>query len=119
MRAMVVILTMLTTSQYVLASDTTYNAVVSGKKCQETRDQDITCSYKVGKSLLIEISGIGSPTTGIAFLKSNYKGDYYAKYGLIHGCIIVNSSSDVFSYAFISPKNGKVYRHWQDCKSGL
>lgn len=41
-----------------LASDSTYDAVVAGKKCQEDKNQSLSCSYTVGKSLLIEIAGI-------------------------------------------------------------
>ncbi|MDO8706692.1 MAG: hypothetical protein Q7J84_17280 [Sulfuricaulis sp.] len=102
-----------------LASDSTYDAVVAGKKCQEGKNQSLSCSYTVGKNLLIEIAGIGSPDAGIAFLKSDYDGDFYGKYGVLHGCIIINSTKDLFSFAFVSPKNGKIYRTWQECKSGM
>jgi hypothetical protein len=102
-----------------LASDSTYDAVVAGKKCQEAKNQSISYSYTVGKSLFIEIAGIGSSDTGIAFLKSDYDGDFYGKYGVQHGCIIINSTKDLFSFAFVSPKNGKIYRTWQECKSGM
>ena len=102
-----------------LASETTYDVLVAGKYCQESRDQSLSCSYKAGKSLFIEIAGIGSPDTGVAFMKSDYHGDYYAKYGVLHGCIIVNRTSDFNSFAFISPKNGKIYKTWPECKIGL
>ena len=104
---------------YALASDSTYDAVVAGKKCQEGKNQGLSCSYRVGKSLLIEIAGMGSPDTGIAFLKSDYDGDFYGKYGVQHGCIIINSTKDLFSFAFVSPKNGKIYKTWQECKNGM
>ena len=93
----------------------TYDAVLAGKKCQEDDYQQLNCSYKVGKDLHIEIAGIGQEDTGIAFLKSNFKGDYYGKYGLLHGCVIVNGEGFA-DYAFISPKNGKVYKSWKNCK---
>lgn len=102
-----------------MASDSTYDAVVAGKKCQEDKKQSLSCSYKVGKSLFIEIAGIGSPDTGIAFLKSNFDGDFYGKYGALHGCVIINSTKNILDFAFVSPKNGKVYRTWQQCKSAL
>ncbi len=119
MKIIIPIILFLFSSHVVLASDSTYNAVVKGKKCQEDRNQSISCSYKVGKTLYIEIAGIGSPDTGIAFLKSDFDGDYYGKYGMLHGCIIVNSVKDLFSFAFISPTNGKVYKSWQECKNGM
>lgn len=106
-------------ASHALAVDSTYNTAVAGKKCSEGQNQSLSCSYRVGKGLFVEIAGIGSPDTGIAFLKSDYDSDYYGKYGSLHGCVIVNSTKNIFSFAFISPKNGKVYRTWQECKDGL
>ena len=48
---------------------------------------------------------------------------------VMHGCIIVKRGpkginrdqlcgpGSSFDYAFISPKNGKVYTNWKDCQS--
>ncbi len=102
-----------------IADNSTYNAVATGKECEEDKNQSISCAYKIGDSLLIEIAGIGSRDTGIAFLKSDYKDKYYGKYGLMHGCIIINSTTNFASFAFISPKNGKVYHTWQECAKGM
>jgi hypothetical protein len=50
-------------------------------------------------------------------------GDYYARFGVMHGCIIVArgtrrpESENPFDFAFISPKNGRVYRDWRDCQA--
>ena len=105
----------------------TYDAVLIGKTCMETRSQEISCEYKVGNDLHFTIDGIGGESTGITFVKSNLEGDFYPTFGLQHGCVIVkrgkkNWKKDVdhgpgspFDYAFISPKNGKVYRDWGEC----
>ena len=106
-------------AQCALASDSTYDTVVAGKKCQEDKSQNLSCSYRVGKSLFIEIAGIGLPDTNIAFLKSDYDGDYYGNYGVLHGCIIIHSTKNLFDMAFVSPRNGKIYITWQECKSGM
>jgi hypothetical protein len=107
-------------SQCALAyGSSTFDTVVAGKKCQEDKNQMLSCSYRVGKSLFLEVAGIGTPDTGIAFLKSDYDGDFYAVYGLQHGCIIIHSTKNIFDMAFVSPKNGKIYRTWQECKSGM
>ncbi|MCI2284259.1 hypothetical protein L3081_13780 [Colwellia sp. MSW7] len=95
----------------------TYEVILEGKKCQEDDYQQLNCSYKVGKDLHIEIAGIGQEDTGIAFLKSNFNGDYYGKFGLLHGCVIVNNGNSFSDFAFISPKNGKVYKSWENCKN--
>jgi hypothetical protein len=106
----------------------TYDIVSSCKVCKETPSQEISCEYKVGKDLHFSIDGIGGEWTGIAFMKSDYDGDFYAAFGIRHGCVIVkrgktNWKNDAdhgpgspFDYAFVSPKNGKVYRDWIDCK---
>jgi hypothetical protein len=108
----------------------TYDIVSSCKVCKETPSQEISCEYKVGKDLLFSIDGIGGEWTGIAFMKSDYDGDFYAAFGIRHGCVIVkrgkkNWKNDAdhgpgspLDYAFVSPKNGKVYRDWIGCKDG-
>ena len=107
----------------VAADQSVYETVLAGKKCTETSSQSLSCEYKVGKTLHVSIDGIGDPDTGITFMKSDFDGDFYATFGIGHGCVIVKSGlnkkgRDFAGYAFISPKNGKVYNDWQDCKSG-
>ena len=106
----------------------TYDIVSSGKVCKQTPSHEFSCEYKVGNDLHFTIDGVGGEWTGITFLKSDFDGDFYAKFGLRHGCVIVrrgkkNWKSDAgdgpgspSDYAFISPKNGKVYRDWDACK---
>lgn len=98
----------------------TYEVTVKGKKCFEKQNQQIECEYKIGKDLHVTISGIGQNDTGITFMKSNYDGDYYATYGLLHSCIIVKPGMKIekfMDYAFISPRTGKVFKTWQLCKN--
>jgi len=106
----------------VLAENTAYDTTLQGKKCYE-HEQVLGCEYKVGKDLEFSIEDIGSPNTGITFLHANNTGDYYAKYGIQHGCIIVThgkkSSMYMRDFAFVSPRNGKVYKTWELCKQGM
>ena len=103
----------------------TYEATIEGKKCKENASQLISCDYKVGKSLHISINGIGTPDTGISFMKSDFDGDFYGTFGVAHGCIIIASGDNngkgkaFYDYAFISPKNGKIYKDWKQCKSSF
>lgn len=101
---------------------------MAGKECQESSSQLLSCQYKVGSDLLISIDGIGGLGTGISFLKSDSYGDFYAVYGVMHGCVIVKSGrkryennfyDNFLDYAFISPKNGKVYESWMSCQDGF
>lgn len=93
----------------------TFDVVVAGKQCNKDSLEQLNCSYKAGKDLHLEIAGVGQEDAGIIFLKSNRDGDYYGIYGLLHGCVIVNGKS-ISDHAFISPKNGEVYKNWEDCK---
>jgi hypothetical protein len=99
----------------------TYEIALSGKVCKEGDTQAISCEYRIGDGLHFSIDGIGQPDTGITFMKSSFNGDFYATYGLLHGCVIIKRgpksvTSSNFTgpgsftdYAFVSPKNGKVY----------
>ncbi len=113
------------------AAQSTYELVLAGKSCEEGVSQGIDCEYKVGRSLYFSIDGIGMPDTGITFMKSSFDGDFYASYGLSHGCVIVKRGSEgttssaingpgsMTDYAFVSPKNGKLYATWEECKTGF
>jgi hypothetical protein len=108
-----------------LASEiTVYEMTVKGKSCKEQSGQQLSCQYKIGNDLHISLDGIGAPDTGITFMKSNFNGDFYATYGVGHGCVIVKSGYSenggklYQGYSFISPKNGKVYKNWKECQSG-
>jgi hypothetical protein len=109
-------------AQAAWAGETAYEDTLAGKKCAEHRQQ-INCEYKVGKDLEFSIDGIGMPDTGITFTRTKgLQGDYYATVGIMHGCIIIKpgAKSKLFGtdFAFVSPKNGKVYRTWQECQAG-
>lgn len=121
-RPAIAVLALLLSSSGVMA-DQTYDDVIKGKSCKESGSQRLDCTYRVGRDLYIAIAGIGMPDTGINFYASSLKGDYYASVGVLHGCIIVtpgksSGSSEDEGYAFISPKNGKVYKNWRSCRKG-
>jgi hypothetical protein len=107
----------------------TYDIVLAAKACSSTKvSQSIECNYKVGKDLYFTIAGVGEPDAGVTFMKSSYDGDFYASFGIMHGCVIVKRGPKVanheiagpgslMDFAFVSPRNGKVYRTWEDCGS--
>ena len=97
------------------AEGTTYDIVRAGKTCNE---KETFCEYRVGKSLYFGILGIGSDDTAINFYNSDVSGDYYGSYGIFHDCVIVKRAAHL-DYAFVSPRNGKVYRKWEACKTGM
>jgi hypothetical protein len=67
-----------------------YELVLAGKKCETgTWAQTLSCEYTVGTGLKFVVAGIGQPDTAVAFMKSSSDGDFYASFGLLHGCVIV------------------------------
>lgn len=130
LNAVILILAFMPTQSISAAEKSTYEFVLAGKKCK-TWNQTISCEYSVGMGLQFSIDGIGQPDTGITYMKSSFEGDFYATYGLRHGCIIIKrgpkgvKSSDVrgpgsfTDYAFVSPKNGKVYLSWEECQKAF
>lgn len=117
-------------SSLVAGDTSTYDTVLSGKTCGPSGTQEIRCTYRVGKDLHFTVDGIGGLWTEITFIKSSYEGDFYATYGLGHGCVVVKRGKSnwenpgcggpgsAFDYAFVSSKTGEVYRDWQDCMQG-
>ena len=105
--------------QLIFSANEPYKKTMTGKSCKEdTRTQQISCTYEIGKDLLIWIAGIGSPDTSVTFAKSNFEGDYYATFGMLHHCVVVKSQGNLLQdFAFISPKNGKVYKDWKTCRT--
>ena len=103
----------------------TYEIVLKGKACRESVNQVLSCEYRIGKKLYFSIDAIGSPYTGITFMKSSFNGDFYATYGLLHGCVIIKRGQKGITsldsvgpgsftdYAFVSPQNGKIYKNWE------
>ena len=98
------------------AEGDTYRALLAGKSCKERGDQQVDCNYKIAKILHISIAGVGLKDTGIAFLKSDIDADYWGKFGMLHRCVIVKGPG-LADYAFISPKNGKIYKDWPNCRN--
>jgi hypothetical protein len=105
---------------------TTFDLAVKRKSCVEQSSQQVDCSYRIGKDFWLSIAAVGRTDAGITFMKSDFNGKYYGTVGVAHGCVIVktgsgsgsgNGTRNPFDLAFISPKNGKVYRDWQSCQA--
>jgi hypothetical protein len=103
-------------------AQSTYEVVLKAKSCSEW-NQQTNCDYKIGSSFWLSISGIGQPDTGVTFMKADFDGIYYGTYGVMHGCIVIkpgkaNKTKNLADFAFVSPKNGKVYSDWKTCQAG-
>ena len=109
----------------VTAAQSVFELAVKGASCKQNAQGNLLCKYQVGKDLEFSITAVGEADSGISFLRSNVDGDYFARFGVVHGCIIVaqgkatataTATSARSEYAFVSPKNGRVYRTWQECQ---
>ena len=100
-----------------------FDLTVRGASCKQNSQGSLICHYLVGKDLEFSVTAAGESETGVSFLRSNIKGDYFARFGVMHGCVVVAEgeatakvSSGPADYAFVSTKNGRVYQTWQECK---
>jgi len=105
---------------------TTANEVYRGRECQRQESiNQLDCTYTVGEDLEFDIAGVGQRDASITVLRTvGYEGDFYASFGLLHGCVIVKPGSGnpaaqrAFQMAFVSPRTGEVYADWETCADG-
>lgn len=120
--SLAVVLFLFLTVDLVLAQSA-FEAAVRGAACRQNDNGSLNCTYTVGRDLEFSLAAAGEADAGISFLRSSIKGDYYARFGVLHGCIIVAQGEATtqpapIDYAYVSPKNGRVYKSWQECQSG-
>lgn len=101
----------------------TYDNVMAGMKCSQSQAGGMECDYRLGQSLHFAIAGIGTSDGSIYFYESSFEGDYFAVVGVSGGCIVVRPGLAVspdrrLDLAFVSPRNGKVYRTSNTCRDG-
>lgn len=118
---MALLLTSMVRAENFSNENETVAAAQAGRKCGVDSLKQMTCEFKIGKSLQFSIVDIGNTFSGVTFFKSDWDGDYYASVGGLHSCVIVkpgsqNPRSVLNHLAFISLKNGKVYEKWERCK---
>jgi len=103
------------------AEATTYDVVVAGMKCAQDANTSMECEYQVGTSLNFSVVGVGDRDAAITFFSASFDGDYYASVAVQHGCVIVKpgklAKGPAMDFAFVSPRNGKVYKDWVSCAS--
>jgi hypothetical protein len=106
----------------VSSAQTVFAAATTGATCTQNAAGNRICRYKVGR-LEISIAAVGEPDAGISVLHSDINDDYYARFAVLHGCVIVAAGkaapkealAPAGDFAFISPRDGKVYKTWQEC----
>lgn len=103
----------------VASGNKTYDAVVEGMSCKQQTNGRMDCEYKVGKSLRFVVTGVGQQDVVVNFLKVNVDEDYFASVAPLHGCVVVRpaqaKADSTSNIAFVSPRDGKIYRNWNTC----
>ena len=75
--------------------------------------------------------GAGEEDAAIAFVQADSSANYVASVVPLHGCVVVKPAraadaarmagiavaDSVLTFAFVSPRTGKVYRNWPSCLS--
>ncbi len=110
-------------------SKSTFEVVTDGMACKQSPDPNsgMNCSYRIGRDLEIDMAGIGREDASITVTRTRgYDGDYYATFGILHGCIVIKPNlrtartekeflARADNMAFISPATGHVYKTWREC----
>lgn len=81
------------------------------------------CEYRVGHAVRFVVAGVGQDDVVISFVQVDSAGDYSASIVPLHGCVVVNptrataQADSVATFAYVSPRTGKVYHTWAACLS--
>jgi hypothetical protein len=97
----------------------TYDTVVEGMTCRQQTTGRLDCAYVVGESLRFSIAGVGQEDAVINFARVDSTGGFVAGFSALHGCVVVKPAAagdTSAALAFVSPRDGRVYRVWQHCK---
>jgi hypothetical protein len=106
-----------------------YDALLDGMSCRQQRSGRMDCEFRAGAAVRFVISGVGQEDVSIAFVEADAKGEFVASMVPLHGCVVVKptrtadatkaagipASDSVLTFAFVSPRSGKVYRNWATC----
>jgi hypothetical protein len=117
--AMLVFAALPARAQPAAPTNRTYDAVIEGMTCRQLASGRLDCLYDVGESLRFTIAGVGQEDAVISFARVDSTRGYVAGFSVLHGCVVVKPSAagdSSAALAFISPRDGRVYRIWQQCK---
>lgn len=100
-----------------------YEAVRRGVDCNLRPDGSLACRYRAGRDLEFELRHVGERDVALRLIRSNEAGDYRADGEMMASCVFVRhgargreAGGSEFAYAFVSGRNGFVYRSLRDCR---
>jgi hypothetical protein len=102
-----------------------FEATRRGAHCDLEADGSLGCRYRVGRDLEFELRRVGEPDVVVRLVRSSGDGDYYADGAMIERCVWVHhgergreAGGSEFYFAFVSARNGFVYRSLRECRLG-
>jgi hypothetical protein len=97
--------------------------VKRGVDCNLRPDGSLGCRYRVGRDLEFELQRVGEADVRLHLLRASDAGDYSADRKLLGRCVFVRhgargreAGGSEFYFAFVSGRNGFVYRSLRDCR---
>jgi hypothetical protein len=100
-----------------------YEAVQRGVDCNLRPDASLACRYRAGRDLEFELRRVGERRVELRLIRSSEAGDYRADGEMMERCVFVRhgergraAGGSEFAYAFVSGRNGFVYRSLRDCR---
>ena len=102
---------------------TTYDEVLAGMRSFQNEVGDLEFDYQVGSSLHFGIVSPGQPNRSIYFYAASFEGDYFAVVNISDECVVVRPGQSAalakrVDLAFVSTRNGKVYRTLEELRTG-
>jgi hypothetical protein len=108
---------------HILAYENIHDVVRDSRNCWFEDQKGFTCEFVIGENLKFVMVDVGGPETTTLVQKSDSEnGKYYLNVNASHNCLIIgDQASQLFQggFAYISPKNAKVYKNAASCVSGL
>lgn len=108
-----------------------FDALLEGMACRQHKSGRMDCEFRVGSSIRFIIAGVGQEDVIVSFVQADSGSEYVVSMVPLHGCVVVKptrtadatraagipAADSVVTFAFVSPKTGKVYRNWAACLS--
>ena len=111
-------------------SSAAFDSLLAGMSCKQQKSGRMDCDFRAGGTRFV-IAGVGQQDVSVAFLQGDTASLYVVSVAPLHGCVVVKPTraadatraaglqpgDSVSTFAFVSPRTGKVYRTWQTCLS--
>ncbi len=97
----------------------TFDLISKSRKCEPKKHGDgaMLCTYRA-TGFLLEVDGVGTEGVVVSVLEARMDGGLIASYDTRSTCVKIQSgSSGPMGTAYVSTKDGQVYRSSRECQS--